>query len=310
MDQWGNLTKMKQYGYDGSLLRTYENTYLSTAPYTDRFIRNRVLTTKVTEGGGGGGGGGTQTNSGGAYSVTAPVTFAPNTEQTFAFTIHLPSGGTTFNSVFVQFQNPALAPADGSGVPSSVCEFQIDPPSANHGEVQFYTDSGARSSSNLFPPDDWTTAAVRTNSQCMLGLEHLMSIAMVGNDLVASIPITFIAQRTYHMYMSANYQTNPGTYHALLTNGHEWVDLGQYVISSSGGGGGGGGGTGVTTLLVNNVYDSYTGFNGTTGATGGGVIFDGASEQDDGSRAGCGFGFHGELQRTGGRDIVDVGNFG
>ncbi|MGC9969496.1 MAG: hypothetical protein ABSE56_02780 [Bryobacteraceae bacterium] len=52
LDAYGNVTQTKLYDY-GSLtnpVRTYTNTYLATSAYTSRYMRNRLLTSTVTDG--------------------------------------------------------------------------------------------------------------------------------------------------------------------------------------------------------------------------------------------------------------------
>jgi YD repeat-containing protein len=52
LDDYGNVTQTRLYNY-GNLTtpaRTYTNTYLTNANYTSRYIRNRLLTSTVTDG--------------------------------------------------------------------------------------------------------------------------------------------------------------------------------------------------------------------------------------------------------------------
>jgi hypothetical protein len=54
LDQYGNVTQLQAYnfgaGAPGSVARTYNNTFLSTSPYTSRYIYNRLKTSTVTDG--------------------------------------------------------------------------------------------------------------------------------------------------------------------------------------------------------------------------------------------------------------------
>lgn len=52
LDVWGNLTQVKLYDINSltTPLRTYTNTYLSSSNYTSRHIRNRLLTSAISDG--------------------------------------------------------------------------------------------------------------------------------------------------------------------------------------------------------------------------------------------------------------------
>ena len=51
-DLWGNLTRMKVYEINSSTVRRqYDQTYLNDSAHTQRYIRNRMIDSKVTEAG-------------------------------------------------------------------------------------------------------------------------------------------------------------------------------------------------------------------------------------------------------------------
>jgi RHS repeat-associated protein len=53
IDQYGNLSELKQYDWNSLVnpIRTYKNKYVIAAPYVDKYIRNRLLESKVNSGG-------------------------------------------------------------------------------------------------------------------------------------------------------------------------------------------------------------------------------------------------------------------
>jgi len=194
----------------------------------------------------------------GPYTVDGPTPIPANSEQTFTFTGHLPVGATGFNSFYLQFHAPPT-PADGSPVPANACYVLVNLPFPGYtGSLQVFTDTGAWSA-NLWPPDDWTTDTVRTNSQCKIGKEDSIHFSTLANgDVQVQIPITFYALNSYHLYMAANYRTTPPgsnnpDFHALLTNGHEWADMGAYTVTS------GGAGTNLYSAIFGTGVSGYSG---------------------------------------------------
>ena len=109
----------------------------------------------------------------------------------------------------------------------------------------------------------------RSNSQCGLADESHITLSTLANgDLQAQIPITFFGQHSYHLYMAANYHTTPAgssnpDYIRLLTNGHDWVDMGAYTVT-----GGSGGGTSLYNAVFGTGVISYSGTTPVGGSPG------------------------------------------
>ena len=50
VDGYGNVVATRTYGYDGSLARSYTSSYLSDPTYTSRYMRNRLVSSAVSDG--------------------------------------------------------------------------------------------------------------------------------------------------------------------------------------------------------------------------------------------------------------------